>query len=603
MAAPRPPSVEDVAEAMAMSFEREDAAGALWCPPNDANVLRRWVTDRSRQLGGGIRRVVRFARLARLADGHDYVRFVYVRVPSLRTRHFKEALHRAVAEGCLVSSIADVTETGVRLKEPTVQAHAAAGEGFEIDYVQMPRLAALLDVLHNALGYVAVADLLAPILVAGSPAIQADDVARALQARFNAWLSERLGSLDHMRQAQVMRAFLASRRRVEPDAIDDEAIVSFWTAQAVAAEEGEGFRLYRSAARALLRYRKALQDAVTAAQIERALPLGGSTEYAGVDLERTEPAELSIDAWQSPLRLLSMPPANAIKWLNGNERLQLLNYLGGPRPDEDAAVAPTADAEEAARWDTALSGGDRFDLRFLRTLLRVDVFGAAQSSIVGRLRKRVAAAVAVEQVMAPVRDSAYDDCAMAYATVRDQLQLQALAALVTLMDAGAAEALMLLRHFGGQDAIDAVTAASRGNVITLTAPEHESSIDLDDHGEIEPMVADELIERMSCALSAAALRPDALLPDATRELIAQARAAGRKVNRLGFRREDRSDPRMLLSLRSAVGAVIDLLAELDRLQAALSTSAHCDEARADRVLFSAAFARIYCGRTAPSGAP
>jgi hypothetical protein len=53
-------------------------------------------------------------------------------------------------------------------------------------------------------------------------------------------------------------------------------------------------------------------------------------------------------------------------------------------------------------------------------------------------------------------------------------------------------------------------------------------------------------------LPAAASQLDALLAESTRELIAQARAATRKVNRVGFRRDDLTDPSMLLSLRSAV---------------------------------------------------
>jgi hypothetical protein len=583
------PSIEDVAEAMAMSFEREDAAGALWCPPNDASVLRRWITDRSRALGGGIRRVVRFARLARLADGRDYVRFIYLRIPTLRTRHFKQALQAAAAEGRLAPGIAHVGETGVRLKEPGMQVQAGpAGNGFEIEFVQMPRLAALVDVLHNALGYGAVADVLAPLLVAGTPAVHADDVARALHAKFNAWLSQRLGSLDHIRRARIIRAFLASRGRVAPEAIDDEAIISFWTAQVQGKDDdAEGFRLYRSAARALLRYRTALRDALAEAQIQTALPLGDEPGFA--DLERIEPAELTLNAWQSPLRLLAAPPANAVKWLNRKERLQLLNYLGGPHPDDDSDAAAHADANEAGP-DTGLSGEERFDLGFVRTLLRADVFGAAQSSIVGRLRQRIAAPLAVEQALAPICDTAYDDCAADYAAVREQLRLESLAALVVLMEAGAAEALVLMRHFGGQGAIDAVATASRGNVVSLQPA--GPSANRQDDGAFDPMIADELVRQLSSALSTTALRPD-LLPDA-RDLIAQARAAARKVNRIGFRREDRSDPRVLLSLRSAVAAVVDLLHELDRLDSALSTAASRKEAGADRERFAAAFARIYC---------
>ena len=102
---------------------------------------------------------------------------------------------------------------------------------------------------------------------------------------------------------------------------------------------------------------------------------------------------------------------------------------------------------------------------------------------------------------------------------------------------------------------------------------------------------------ISATLSAAAVQPDALLPEAARDLVERGRAAARKVNRLGFRREDRADPRTLVSLRSAVGAVVDLLAELDRLEAALAPNERRSEAQADRVLFAAAFADIYCAQT------
>jgi hypothetical protein len=582
-------SAADVAEAMAMSFEREDSAGAPWCPANDAGVLRRWVTDRSRPLGGGIRRTVRLARLARLADGHDYLRFIYVRLPSLRTRHFRELLQRAAAEGRLGPAVAEITENAVRLKEAALQ--SGAGDGFEIDFVQMPRLAALLDILHNALGYVAVADALAPMLVAGTPTVHADEVGRTLQARFNAWLSERLGSLDQIRQARLIRAFLASRGPVAPDAIDDEVIVAFWTAQASAAEHGEGFRLYRSAARALLRYRSALRDAMAEAGIEAALPLGTGGGHAEVDLERIAPDALATEAWQSPLLRLATPPADAIKWLTRKEQMQLQNYLGGPRPSGDPDAAAGGDGDSGL--GAGLTGDERFDLRFVRTLLRVDVFGAAQSAIVDRLRKRVAAADAVDQVLAPIGEAAYDDCAAAYGAVSEQVQLQSLAALALLIEAGAAETLVLLHHFAGRDAVDAVLAASPGNVTSLHPHERPGAVAGEDDPALAAMFPDGLAALLPAALAAAAGREGHGLPEATRDLLARARGAVRRVNRVGFRREDRADARMLASLRSAVAAVTDLLAELDRLAAALATLDRRAQARADRSLFAAAFGRMY----------
>src|SRR5262245_25585682 len=173
------PDPKDVAEAMAMAFEREDSAGELWCPPRDAEALRRWITDRSRELGGGIRRAVRFARLAAAADGRDYVRFLYLTVPTLRARHFAAAFTAASRDGRLGRQIATIELSGVRLHEPAMMPRTGTAEaGFEIAFGQMPRLAALLDILHNALGYGEVADLLRPISANGPPAAHADDVAR-----------------------------------------------------------------------------------------------------------------------------------------------------------------------------------------------------------------------------------------------------------------------------------------------------------------------------------------------------------------------------------------------------------------------------------------
>src|SRR5882757_391319 len=101
------PSAQDVADALAITLEREDASGAPWCPPGDAAALRKWVTDRSASLGTGIRRATRLARLMAVADGRaDYIRFLYERVGSLRARLFRQVLERAAAEGRLPKTVA-----------------------------------------------------------------------------------------------------------------------------------------------------------------------------------------------------------------------------------------------------------------------------------------------------------------------------------------------------------------------------------------------------------------------------------------------------------------------------------------------------------------
>jgi len=167
------PNAQDVAEALAITLEREGTSGALWCPPGDGETLRRWVTDRTAALGTGIRRAVRLARLMAVADGRDYVRFLYVRLPALRARLFHAALQEAAVQGRLDRSVAVLLDNCVHLREPAVAPEAEAGGVFEIDFTQMPRLAALLDFLHNALGFAVVADLLAPLLKRPVPASSA----------------------------------------------------------------------------------------------------------------------------------------------------------------------------------------------------------------------------------------------------------------------------------------------------------------------------------------------------------------------------------------------------------------------------------------------
>jgi len=572
---------------MAMTFERHDAAGAPWCPPRDAVVLRRWITDRSRELGGGIRRIVRLARLAALADGRDYVRFLYVRLPALRARHFQSALEAAAAEGRLSPALALVSPTGVVLREGASIPPSATSE-FAIDFGQMPRLAALLDFLHNSLGFAVIADILAPVSTPGAaaaqvPAAQSDDVARALHAALNAWLAQRLESPHHIRQAQKMRAFLASRGRVEPEAIDDEAILSFWEAMTGTArdDEVEGFRLYRSAASALLHYRQALRDAAAASAVAAPASLGSDLDE--VDLDRLVPDEPRLEEWQSPLRALAMPPADAVKWLTKKEWRQLLDYLGGP--DHEGPPEEAEEADEPEDWGGGLAGAERFDLGFLRTLFRADVFGTAQSAIVARLAKRAPAEIAIAQAMHPIADAAYEGCATAYAAVREQLRLECLAALAALLEAGAAEALILLDHFAGRDAAAAILASS---AIAATSSD-----------ETEPAVDDAFRRRIAPALRAVAVNPGSLPAGPLRDLIAEARAAARKINRIGFRSEDRSEASMLAAMGRGAAAVIEVIGELDRLTKACSERIRGGDVAADRARFFAAFTQIYLA--APQG--
>jgi hypothetical protein len=569
-----PPSAQDVADALAMTLEREDASGAPWCPPGDGIALRRWVTDRSASLGTGIRRVTRLARLMAMADRRDYIRFLYERLSSLRARHFRHLLETAVVEGRLLKNVATLTADGVHLREPALVPQDAKHGVFEIDFAQMPRLAALLDVLHNALGFTVVADLLAPLLERSAPTKSADEVARALHAALNAWLSDRLESTNHILQAQRMRAFLASRGRVAPETIDDDAILVFWTTMADASdnERIDGFRLYRSTASAMLRYRAALRDAMTARHLEDALGRGfePANDEDGIDRGNSH-----VEPWRSPLRALALPPANRVKWLTAKEQRALFNYLGGTAGDEDDAEDP----HEPDAWRGGIAGEERFDLAFWLTLLRADVFGAVQASIVARLRKRVEASEAIGQAMGQLDNTAYTSSAASYTELRQQLHLESLAALSILMEAGVAEAVIVLDGLGGPQAVNAIIGSEGSGREQIGTDE---------------MVADELRKEMEPLLKAAIADPRALPDGPGRMLLLDAVAATRKVSRAGFRREDRDDSDMVGALRRSATAVFEVMRELDRLTVVLSQRAPASDLTGDSARFLATFRRIYC---------
>jgi len=241
-----------------------------------------WVIDRSSALGAGIRRAVRLARLMAIADGRDYVRFLYVRLNALRARAFRQLLQSAVAEGRLSLGIAVLSDQGVHLREAALAPQE--GDAFEIDFTQMPRLAPCSTFCTTPWDSRSWPTSLRRCWTKARRRVRPTEVARTLQAALNKWLSDRLESSTHLLQARRIRAFLASRGSVAPEAIDDEAILLFWIAMAELSgdERVDGFRLYRSVACAMVRYRQSLRDAAAGRQLE--VSLGRGLEADGREL-------------------------------------------------------------------------------------------------------------------------------------------------------------------------------------------------------------------------------------------------------------------------------------------------------------------------------
>jgi hypothetical protein len=577
------PSVQDVADAIGITLERQHASGAPWCSPKDGDGVRRWVVDRSAALGSNIRRLIRLVRVMAVADGRSYEQFLYERLTTLRAGQFRAALEAAAAQGRLPRTVATLSSEGIKMHEPAMAGRQ--GESFEIGFAQMPRLAALLDILHNALGFVVVSDILYGVCQQRQPPASATEVARTLHSEMNAWLAVRLESLNHKRQAQKMRGFLASRGRVAPEAVDNEAILAFWSTIGIGEGDDrvDGFRMYRSAASAMLRFRKALIDVQTARNLEGALTRVGPARDDAPDLELEQPRGDVVESWRSPLAGLLSPPADRVKWLTQKEQSQLSNFLGGAAGTAEQGDEHNEEEVQTAANVRGLFGQDRFQLSFWPTLMRADVFGAAQASIVARLRKRVPVGAAVEQSMTGLGPNAYDDAVEAYREVRQQLHLECLACLAALMEAGCTEAAVLINHLAGRSILESLVGTSSPQV---DDPDSEDDLD-----EKQPERA--LTLRVRSAMKAAFADPGAIKSDQARLLINEIRTASRKVNRSGFRKEDRQDEACIQGLRHGALAAIDALSELDRLLQVLSGVSKELDLASDLARFHEGFRALY----------
>jgi hypothetical protein len=341
----------------------------------------------------------------------------------------------------------------------------------------------------------------------------------------------------------------------------------------------------------MLRYRHALRDAMAERHLEDALQRGleaANDSFAG------QSADSRSESWRSPLRSLASPPANRVKWLTAKELHVLQNYLGGPAGDASDAPDDTSDpAEESddGAWSSGLAGDERFDLSHWLTLLRADVFSTVQASIVGRLRKRTDASTAIAQALEVLDVAGYTAPTSVYAELRAQLHLESLAALVLLMEVGAAEAVILIHRIGGDAAVTAIIGSAPRRMAVAADDEDDDAENAENEAEDE---ADQLREAIAPRLKAAIADPNTI-EGAGRALLLDAVAARRKVNRAGFRREDRADPLMAASLRFGAAAVFDVIRELDRLTATLSAKAAGADFAGDTARFTAAFRHIYLG--------
>jgi hypothetical protein len=280
-----------------------------------------------------------------------------------------------------------------------------------------------------------------------------------------------------------------------------------------------------------------------------------------------------------------------------------MSMLGGAASYRAAYLTAYAKLTDMEGADGALMGTDRFEFTFARTLLRVDVFGAAQNKITQTLKdlkgdrpklpmKDIRAALPVEH------EDQYTLVKNIYAEIRDHVRETILASIDHF-----AELLTATKKPSEHDAM-AIWAAYSANirpVITLinrVAPpaavqhfisriEKEEDDNLESEQRYWPSIEDKAHVNLVAAYRGKTENAavDKFINDVKRA----------KSKRSGFKAEDRLQPLVQDAYTAAAPALIGLLDELDTLDEEIEKilRARAEAYRVDHQKFAHAFEEIY----------
>lgn len=559
-------------------------------------VVRFWsrtVLDRAEALAKAFAPALRFARVAERAGRRGYVFFLYSDVGRFRPEAFRGAFLAAEKRGAFAGRPIETAGDRVLLREAALA--FGDGDAFDLAFAQMPKVAAFLDLLHNTIGYAETAELIAPAIADGPADVAAfAEAERRLRNAFNAWLRPHLESQHRRNQAKIIQALLAADGRLSPEKIDDQAVFDIWAARAAhwraevdaahaaadqtAVEEAmrriskaardEGFRRFASAARLTFLYRRALERRRTERAMEEARTTDASEDVGGSPLERllSDDVVEAGDGWSSPLAVLDAPPASSIRWMKGGQRRRLQRFLGAAPDragdDEDETEVET-DASEDAGVERPISP------EHWRTILRLDVYGAAQERMTNALRAGADPARALAECVEGIEADALEASAAAHREIAAHARLSALALLARLIEAGKPEALALLSIF-----VDGPTYAALAARVRKGLRPQLSVVGADASGSLAAIVALEDAPELE-------------------EVLKEARRATRSVNRAGFRRGDLDDAALADGVRVGLDAFAALVREAESIAARMPDGALRDATAAETDAFRAVFEDLF----------
>lgn len=255
-----------------------------------------------------------------------------------------------------------------------------ADGGFAIAYSRMPYLSAMVEFLVTVLGYGELDDLWQTMLSRGPTAASVSDAANHLSRSLYGYLKDHLPTAQNHRKFACLAAFLRDLGDGDfgPATIEDPVVLDFWLVQSGKdGSEGPDFRTFAAVFRAFVRLRQVLEQARDFRALGNARPIGPDRDAGEVDPDSILSLVENIDERGNPLAALRDPPAAAIKFLNKTEAAELELLM-----------------------DCGKTG-----LALPLSVLRCEVFGAAQARITQARRRKLAPAA----LGAVIEDCVQDD--------------------------------------------------------------------------------------------------------------------------------------------------------------------------------------------------
>lgn len=454
----------------------------------------------------------------------------------------RAAAFRAYADGNLVMT------TGVSSAKSGLKLGYSDGD-FTVTYSRMPFLSALLEFLVTSIGYRAVDDAVEPLRARGVMAKQVSAVAKDLASQVYAFLKDHLSTAQSQRKFRRLIGFLDSTADASPEAVDDEIVLEFWLRESGGAD-GADFKTYRAVYLAFLRFLQALAAARDHDNLENVRVLGADRAAGEVDPHELETGMEALEEFENPLEILTAEPCDAVRFLTKTE----------------------------ARALELLVESDSLADRLPLSLLRCEVFGAAQARITQGLRRRLIPA----DFIALIDDSIaldYETSRSRFAMLTDHVERLLLASFHALAEAGRAEAITVLLRLRPE--LDYSPLAA-----------HFAAAD-SGGGNVVPLAQHGVAARFATLFAAT----DSLT-EPLQDFVTEAKAAFGALSRQGFRDRDLGDGSVADGFADGEEPLFKLRARLAGFGQSLARTKSGEEAwraqfEADRTVFLRQFHSLY----------